>query len=127
MQDVPDIASVNHPSWPLLLALAGDTGEAARRLEAFLEVFGDRVQDSEWLPEMVQAAFAAIILRHRNAAAAIYSSLAQYGDLFAIEGIGAATWGCVHGYLGPPRTRARSKGRFAAPPRDCSTTGLRRR
>ena len=101
MQDVPDIASVNHPSWPLLLALAGDTGEAARRLEAFLEVFGDRVQDSEWLPEMVQAAFAAIILRHRNAAAAIYSSLVQYGDLFAIEGIGAATWGCVHGYLGP--------------------------
>ena len=30
MADVPDLASVNHPTWPLLLALAGETDEAAR-------------------------------------------------------------------------------------------------
>ena len=101
MLDVPDLASVNHPTWPLLLALAGETEEAARRLEACLQSLRDRVRDSEWLPELVQAAVAAVLLRHQNAAAAIYPTLAPYGDLFAIEGIGAATWGCVHGYLGP--------------------------
>jgi len=100
MADVPGLSSVNHPTWPLLLALAGETDEAARRLQDCLETLGHRVRDSEWLPEVVQAATTAIVLRHRDAAAKIFPILSPYGDLFAIEGIGAATWGCVHGYLG---------------------------
>ena len=100
IEDAPDIASINHPTLPLLQALCGQTDQAAQRLEAYVAALPGRVQDSEWLPEVAQAAMVAIMLRHRAAAAQIYPHLAPYGDLFAVEGIGAATWGCVHAFLG---------------------------
>ncbi|HEY5114924.1 MAG TPA: hypothetical protein VIJ00_05330, partial [Nakamurella sp.] len=96
----PGLASAAHPTFALLLALTGSTDEAARRLAAYVRGLPNRVQDSEWLPEVVQAAMISIALRDRDAAATIYDYLAPYGDVFAIEGIGAGTWGCVHAYLG---------------------------
>ena len=96
----PELASAAQPTFTLLLALTGSTDEATRRLAAYVRGLRDRVQDSEWLPEVVQAAMTSIALRDRDAAATIYQYLAPYGDVFVIEGIGAGTWGCVHAHLG---------------------------
>ncbi len=96
----PDLASGSHPTFALLLALTGEPAAATERLEAYVRSLPGRVKDSEWLPEVVQAAMTAIALRHRAVAATVYESLTPYADLFAIEGICAGTWGCVHAYLG---------------------------
>jgi hypothetical protein len=56
--------------------------------------------DSEWLPEMVQAAQTAALLGDREAAEVVHDALAPYAGLFAVEGILAGTWGCVDAHLG---------------------------
>ena len=72
----------------LLRALSGEPADAARLLEAYLATRRARATpDSEWLPEMVQAAMTAVLLGHRAAAAPIYSAIAPYAGLFAVEGI----------------------------------------
>jgi hypothetical protein len=68
-------------------------------LEAYLVTRAATARDSEWLPEMVQAAQTAELTGHREAAAEVYANLSPYAGLFAVEGILAATWGCVDAYL----------------------------
>jgi hypothetical protein len=84
----------------LLAALSGDDGDAARLVEAFLDARASTARDSEWLPEMVQAAMTAALIGHRGVAADVYDALEPYAGLFAIEGIFAGTWGCVDAHLG---------------------------
>ncbi len=85
----------------LLRALSGEPADAARFLEAYLATPRARATpDSEWLPEMVQASMTAVLIGHHAAADTIYSAIAPYAGLFAIEGIGAGTWGCVDAHLG---------------------------
>src|SRR5664279_262434 len=79
----PGLTSATHPTFALLLALTGSTDEAARRLTAYVQGLPDRVQDSEWLPDVVQAAMISIVLLDRDAAATLYRYLAPYGDVFA--------------------------------------------
>jgi hypothetical protein len=56
--------------------------------------------DSEWLPNLCQVARACFVSRHTTLAAIAYDSLKPYGDLFAVEGIGAGCYGSVSRHLG---------------------------
>ena len=84
----------------LLAALSGNDVEAAGLVEAYLEARTSTARDSEWLPEMVQAAMTTALIGHRGVAAIVYEALEPYAGLFAIEGIFAGTWGCVDAHLG---------------------------
>lgn len=84
----------------MLRALDGETQEAARLLAAYLDVRTPSTRDSEWLPELVQAAMTAAVLGDETAAARIYPMLAPYAGIFAVEGILAGTWGSVDAHLG---------------------------
>jgi hypothetical protein len=95
----PDLAAASYCTLALLRAGAGDLPEARGMLEAYLVTRAATAQDSEWLPEMVQAAQTAELTGHREAAAEVYANLSPYAGLFAVEGILAATWGCVDAYL----------------------------
>jgi hypothetical protein len=95
----PDLAAASYCTLALLRAVAGDLPEARALLESYLAARAATTRDSEWLPEMVQAAQAAELTGHREAATEVYAHLAPYAGLFAVEGILAASWGCVDAYL----------------------------
>ncbi|MGD9987262.1 ATP-binding protein [Pseudonocardia sp.] len=84
----------------LLHALSGAADQARQALHHYLAVREDTPHDSEWLPEVVQAAQTAVLLGDHDAARVVRARLAPFAGLFAVEGIFAATWGSVDGYLG---------------------------
>ncbi len=96
----PDYGAAAYCTMALLRALNGEAAEASRLLQGYLEARQSAPPDSEWLPEMVQASMTAVRIEDRAAAATVYAALAPYAGMFAIEGIGAGTWGCVDAYLG---------------------------
>ncbi|MCE0765670.1 hypothetical protein LWC35_22590, partial [Pseudonocardia kujensis] len=83
----------------LLRALAGEPG-AADLLDRWLDGRAAGPHDSEWLPEAVQVAQAALLLGDRTAAARTYALLLPHAGLFAVEGMVAGTWGSVDAFLG---------------------------
>lgn len=99
VQIAPDAADSVHVTVGLLRALAGEAGAGAV-LRRYLDGQADLAVDSEWLPELVQAAQTAVLIGDRAAAADVYARLEPYAGLFAIEGILAGTWGCVDAHLG---------------------------
>jgi hypothetical protein len=99
LQLAPEAAVASLCTTALLRALAGDA-DAASILHTYLDSRDTRPPDSEWLPEMVQAAQTAVLVADLDAAAVVYEKLAPYAGLFAIEGILAGTWGSVDAHLG---------------------------
>ena len=95
----PEMAAASYCTPALLRAVGGDLAEARTLLESYLVARAATARDSEWLPEMVQAAQTAELTGHHEAAAEVYANLVPYAGLFAVEGILAATWGCVDAYL----------------------------
>jgi hypothetical protein len=95
----PDVADTSLCTPALMRAVDGTPG-AGPILHRYLAGPAGRDPDSEWLPEMVQAAQTAVLLGDRAAAALIYPALVPHAELFAVEGILAGTWGCVAGHLG---------------------------
>ena len=86
----------------LLDAVAGERPEAQPLLGRYLAASAADDRDSEWLPEMAQAAQTAephsVTARPGRDG---LRRLTPYAGLFAVEGILAATWGCVDAYLAP--------------------------
>ena len=95
----PDLAAASYCTLALLRAGAGDLPEARGMLGAYLVTRAATARDSEWLPEMVQAAQTAELTGHGAPRPRCTRSSAPYAGLFAVEGILAATWGCVDAYL----------------------------
>ncbi|AEA26080.1 LuxR family transcriptional regulator [Pseudonocardia dioxanivorans CB1190] len=100
----PDLGDSAHCTIALLHALSGAPAAARQALHRWLDGRGagmsEDERDSEWLPEAVQAARAAVLLGDRDAARALHELLSPFAGLFAIEGLLAGTWGCVAGHLG---------------------------
>lgn len=94
------IPAAAYCSLALMHAVDGDCVRTGQLLEAYLEARASTARDSEWLPEMTQAAISAALTGHRAAAETVYAALAPYAGLFAVEGILAGTWGCVDAHLG---------------------------
>ena len=95
----PEAAAASYTTMALLRAIAGEP-DARPLLRRCLAARAVAAPDSEWLPEMVQAAQTSILLGDREAAGAVYEALAPHAGLFAVEGILAGTWGCVDAHLG---------------------------
>ncbi|MFC5948303.1 ATP-binding protein, partial [Pseudonocardia lutea] len=95
----PELGPSGYATHALLRALAGGTG-AGDLLGRWLDERGAGPHDSEWLPEAVQAAQAALLLGDRPAAARTYALLLPHAGLFAVEGMVAGTWGSVDAFLG---------------------------
>ncbi len=70
--------------------------------------------DSEWLPTMAQAAIVVEALGDQDAAAHLYDRLSPYGDLFVVEGIGAALRGPVQLFLAKVAPDAATRARHLA-------------
>jgi tetratricopeptide (TPR) repeat protein len=89
--------------WPYPVVLAvhrGQLDEARALFVRWLAAgFEHRPRDSEWLPDSVQLAEAAVLAGCHPAAAQLYRQLRPYAHLYAIEGIGAACTGSVAWYL----------------------------
>ncbi|ODU03732.1 MAG: hypothetical protein ABS81_13180 [Pseudonocardia sp. SCN 72-86] len=99
LEQVPESVAAAACTIAFLHALSGDATAAGLALHRYL---GERtaVRDSEWLPEVVQAAQTAVLIGDRDAARTVHDALAPFAGLFAIEGFLAGTWGCVDGHLG---------------------------
>jgi tetratricopeptide (TPR) repeat protein len=90
--------------WPAYLAVAatqlGDRDRARALLEQWVAVgLKQRPRDSEWLPESVQLAEAAVVVGFPAVAEVLYAQLKPYAHRFCVEGIGAAFTGSVAWYL----------------------------
>ncbi|GEL25285.1 hypothetical protein PSU4_42390 [Pseudonocardia sulfidoxydans NBRC 16205] len=99
LEQVPESVAAAACTIAFLHALSGDATAARPALHRYLEQ-RTSVRDSEWLPEVVQAAQTAVLIGDRVAARTVRKLLEPFAGLFAIEGILAGTWGCVDGHLG---------------------------
>jgi tetratricopeptide (TPR) repeat protein len=84
----------------LALAQCGRRDEARARLDAAAPRLPEAERDSEWLPMMAQAAEVLGAVGQHPVAEYLYDALLPYRELFAVEGIGAATRGSVERHLG---------------------------
>ncbi|MBN9111206.1 MAG: AAA family ATPase [Pseudonocardia sp.] len=98
----PESVAAAHCTIALLHAWSGSTTEAGSALWRYLtsRPGADAGRDSEWLPEVVQAAQTAVLIADHDAARQLRTVLEPFTGLFVIEGILAGTWGCVDAHLG---------------------------
>lgn len=97
-----------------LLLAAGDSGAARSVLRAFVSGGPEAMpKDAEWLEAHWAMVDIAIELGDRVAAERLFHALHPYADLWAVDGIGGAVFGCVAeqlsrvaGYLGRTETAA---------------------
>ena len=82
----------------LVLRHRGLVEEAVARFDTVASVFLDLPRDSEWLPELAQAADVLAGTDHWLRPK-VYEAMLPYADLFVVEGIGAATRGPCHRFL----------------------------
>lgn len=86
--------------WAVAAVMSGDRQRAAALLDQWLRAgLDERVRDSEWLPEAVQVAEAAIVVGNRGLVEALFERLRPYDHLVCVEGSGAAVSGSVAWYL----------------------------
>jgi hypothetical protein len=84
----------------LLQAQLGKSDEARQRLDALAGQLPFLPRDSEWLAYMAQIAETIGLIGSHSIASWTYEALLPFGDLFVIEGIGAAIRGPVQRHLG---------------------------
>ena len=85
-----------------LSALAGDRARAADVLSRARAAGWEAIpRDAEWIPSIVSLGILAALLGDRDAGRDAYERLAPFADVFVVDGIGAACYGVVHGFLAP--------------------------
>lgn len=81
-------------------SLQGRPDQAQLLLEQVADAFAALPRDSEWLPASAQIAETAISLPDPSIGEWVYHALAPFGDLWSVEGIGAAVRGPIARVLG---------------------------
>jgi len=83
----------------LLAAEMGELDDARAELDVVADRLDELSFDSEWLPSIAQAAEVVERIGGHAVAGHLYELLLPYGDIFVVEGIGAALRGPAHTFL----------------------------
>lgn len=106
-------------SFALLFAESGAPERGRRHLHRLMESGLSAVpRDSEWLELLWSLGEAALLLDEADAVVAVHDALAPYGDLWGVDGYGAACFGQVADLVA---RLAEYAGRPATPPADRAT------
>jgi hypothetical protein len=125
VEQFPDLWA--HISRSLLAAHRGDLDKAKGLLDLVADRLDELPLDSEWLPCLAQAAEVVERLGGHPASARLYELMLPFGEVFVVEGIGAALRGPTHLFLGwcapDDATRRAHLDRAAALLRSCGAVG----